>query len=249
MKKKVLSIMMAVAMTLSVTAFATAVTAVNNTTVTFADTTSSVNLRVDATNILFPNNEYEGRACVGDTVKINATASGNVKYDMHVSKRNGMGTGNESYTNLNSGTNLSWTPQSTGLYQIDITATNVDTNVSETKYLHFSVSEKLSIDELAVENLNTATRYDNIYSGKEISVNSREEIAISAKSIGGAGQVVYNYKVTPRQGQYHSSYSYVSTDGNFKFIAPYSDLYGVTIEAKDQLGHTSTKYLYFSVTQ
>lgn len=249
MKKKVLSIMLAAAMTLSVSAFATAVTSVNNTTVAFADATNSLNLQVSSTNILFPNDEYEGVACLGDTIHYNAIANGNnVKYDISISMRNGMGRGNASYTDLSGACDMSWTPEYAGLYQITITAKNTETGASETKYLHFHIKDSLVVNSLNVENVTKNTINNNI-SARELTATAKDEINISANSQGGAGQVVYTYTVTPRNGRYNSSYTYTSTDGKFKFIPSFSNFYQVEVTAKDQLGHTSNQYVYFAVDE
>lgn len=244
MKKKVLSIMMAAAMTLSVSAFATAVTAVNNTTTTFAETNNSLNLRVIGTNMIFANAAYSGRGCIGDTIKYNAIADGaDTKYDISISLRNGMGHGNESYSNLSGATDMSWTPQYAGEYQITITAKNETLGVSETKYLHYYISPKLEITNFTGD---YAYDYTTEYYGH---ASTHDEINLETTSCGGAGQVTYTYTVTARNGRYNPSYKYVSTDGKFKWIPMYGDIYQIDIHAEDQLGHTADKAVCYSIAE
>lgn len=246
MKKKLLAIILASAISVSFMGVGVEAKAANNDLSVKASVQQVQDLKITgytADKYGDPSKEYPGAARVGDKLHISFKAEGGVgkiTYSYSIVPRYGQYIPSIHKDNLDNG-DFDWTPTASQCYQIDLVAKDEAGNTAR-EYLHYVISD-----------------------AKELSVNlAGDYITKPNESIQGYAVVGQDIKLSAtadNMEQFESSYTYTiqavshgttatieSTDGKYTWVPVGEDLYYVTVTAKDRYGNTGSKKLTYVIS-
>lgn len=246
MKKKILSIIIAATMGLTLVGFV-APTQSAQAASTSASTSVSQTLKITgytADRYLYPNSEYPGYAKVGDNIHIKFQAEGGegkIKYSYSAVPRYGQYIETINVDNLDEG-DFVWTPTAASLYQINIKATDEAGNEAY-ECLHYSIGEAKTINvDLDGDYLNHPSESIQGYAvvGQDINLSASSEDIYSS-----FGRT-FTYEI--RALAHNTTEVVTTTDGNYTWTPTGEDCYEITVTAEDCYGNKGTKTVYYTIS-
>ena len=138
---------------------------------------------------------------------------------------------------------FSWTPETAGLYAVNVKCQDVYGNAKyATQYVE--INDKLSIDSFTS---------DHPYTGAELQGKAKlgETINLETEVSGGYKYTnkKYTYTISPRNASSDNRtvIYYNMSSSELAWTPKYSGIYAVNVKAKDDLGNTDNKTLYFMI--